>query len=292
MPVRNDAPQIFVSYTPAILVPISGNPVLGPVPHSDFQRVINTRAAILSELGTGTWYLHVYDGWLSSSAITGPWTLASNEPSQIQIVANDLAHSGQVDLLDGGNVQPPPSLANGAPAIFVSTSPSELIVFKGQPNLQPVGSTSLLWASNTTADVLVDSTNNDYYVLLSGRWYTAPSLNGPWSYVSNKSLPNDFKNIPPGSPAGLVLASVADTPQAREALIENSIPQTAAVSLVNGPQFSATYDGAPQLAPIVGTPLQYVRELADAGDPRRRRTPGTRCRRVSGSPPARRTARG
>ena len=46
--VQNDAPQVFVSYSPAILVPIDGAPVLKPVPdHSRFQRVINTKALIL-----------------------------------------------------------------------------------------------------------------------------------------------------------------------------------------------------------------------------------------------------
>jgi hypothetical protein len=258
LPVRNDAPQVYVSYTPAILVPISGQPVVRPVPNTDFQRVINTRAAMLSQLGSSTWYLHVYDGWLQASAITGPWTIAMSPPMQIQNVVNDLAHNGQVDLLDGGNAQPRPSLANGAPAIFVSTAPSELIVFKGQPNFQPVGASTLLFATNTTADVFVDSSSNSYYVLLSGRWFRAPALNGPWAFVSSKDLPSDFANIPPGSPAGVVLASVAGTPQAREAMIANSIPQTAAVNMVNGPNFEATYDGAPKLAPIEGTPLQYV----------------------------------
>ena len=55
-----------------------------------------------------------------------------------------------------------------------------------------------------------------------------------------------------------MLASVSGTTQAQEALIENSIPQTATVSLASGPSFSASYDGTPQLAAIPGTPLQYV----------------------------------
>src|SRR4030095_11529439 len=78
------------------------------------------------------------------------------------------------------------------------------------------------------------------------------------AFVASTDLPPDFAQIPPGSPAGLVLASIAGTPQAREALIENSIPQTASVNLVNGPTFTPYYDGAPKLAPIAGTPLQYV----------------------------------
>ena len=30
----------------------------------------------------------------------------------------------------------------------------------------PIAGTELLWASNTTSDVLIDTTNSNYYVLL------------------------------------------------------------------------------------------------------------------------------
>jgi hypothetical protein len=44
----------------------------------------------------------------------------------------------------------------------VSQVPAELIVFQGQPNFIPITGTGLLWAENTTADVLVNTANNDY----------------------------------------------------------------------------------------------------------------------------------
>ena len=58
--------------------------------------------------------------------------------------------------------------------------------------------------------------------------------------------------------AGAVLPSVAGTPQAQEAMIQNTIPQTATVPLVNGPKFTPNFDGPPQYAPIVGTTLSYI----------------------------------
>jgi hypothetical protein len=42
-----------------------------------------------------------------------------------------IAAAGQVDLLDGGEDRP--SLTSGAPVIYVSSSPAELIVLKGEP---------------------------------------------------------------------------------------------------------------------------------------------------------------
>ncbi|HTO48546.1 MAG TPA: carbohydrate-binding family V/XII, partial [Burkholderiales bacterium] len=262
VPVRNDAPRIIVSNAPAVLIPIAGDPVLKGAADTRFERVLNTRALILRD-GT-TYYLHLYDGWMSAPAVDGPWRPAGKAPLGMDQLATDLAKSGQVDLLDGGNVQPKASLAKTAPTVYVSHIPAELIVFDGQPKLQPVSGTGLLWATNTIADVLVDTTSNDYYVLISGRWYQARSLEGPWGFVASNALPADFARIPRNEPAARVLASVAGTPQAQEALIENSIPQTAAVPRANGPKFTPTFDGAPQLRPVEGTPLHYVVNSPDA----------------------------
>ncbi len=258
IPVDNTPPTILVSYSPAILVMIDGNPVLRPVPGTQFERVINTRALILRQQGSSTFYLHVYDGWLSAGTLDQPWFQPMVFPAGIDQVAQTLAKSGLVDLIDGGDVQPKPSLVSGAPTIYVSETPAELLMFKGQPAFAPIEGTSLIWASNTANDVLFDGADNNYYVLLSGRWYRSPALTGYWTFVPSTDLPADFRRIPADSPAGIVLASVAGTAQAEEAIITNSIPQTATVPRLNGPRFDPTFDGSPQLQPIAGTPLEYV----------------------------------
>ncbi len=257
--VRNDPPKIIVSYSPAILIPVSGAPVIKDVPDSGFQRVINTRALMLRKHGDDTWYLHVYDGWLSAADILGPWSRATKTPEDIDKLAEKLGHEGKADLLDGEGAKNKPSLANGVPKIFVSEATAELIVFKGAPDLQPVGNTELLQATNTTADVFVDTTNSAYYVLISGRWFSTDSLDkGPWQYIASNALPADFKMIPPDSKAGVVLASVAGTPQAKEAVIANTIPQTASVKREDGPSFTPKIDGTPQWRKIEGTSLEHV----------------------------------
>ena len=52
-------------------------------------------------------------------------------------------------------------------------------------------------------------------------------------------------------------------PQAQEAAIANTIPQTATVPRTNGPKFTPTFDGAPQWAPIAGTSMSYVRNSSE-----------------------------
>ena len=262
--VSNAPPQIIVSDQPAILVPIDGVPVMKPLPdHPDYQRILNTRALIVYGGVFGkNYYLRVYDGWLTAASLSGPWTQASLgafERRKFDAVAADLGKKGVVDLLDGGpKANPRPSLANGVPVIFTAQGPAELIVFNGQPDFVPVNNTQLLWAANTHSDVLIDTTTSSYYVLLAGRWFRSASLSGPWAYVASNALPPDFARIPQSSLAGAVLPSVAGTPQAQEALIANSIPQTATVPRVNGPTFTPTFDGVPQYEQIPGTPLTYV----------------------------------
>ncbi|MCM8594312.1 hypothetical protein [Accumulibacter sp.] len=264
VPVNNDPPRIIVSTSPAILVPIDGAPVIRQVNSSRFERVINTQALIARTRLDGTWYLHVFDGWLSSASLDGRWTRATRVPFGLDDLASQLAGEKRIDLLDGGpRANPKPSLNDGVPTIYVSQVPAELIVFKGQPNFVPVTGTGLLWADNTTADVLVDTSDNQYYTLMAGRWYRAPALGGPWTWVAANSLPADFARIPADSPSAVVLASVSGTPQAQEMLIANSVPQTAVVPLSKGPKFTPTFDGAPQYRPIDGTPLQYVANSAD-----------------------------
>ena len=249
--VNNTPPQVIVSYTPAILVPIDGAPVLKPTSDTRFQRVVNTRALILQGGLEQNFFIHVYDGWLSSSSISGPWALSSHQPLGMDRLAQQLAKSGAVDMLDGGpKANPKPSLANGVPTIYTTQVPTELIVFNGQPDFVPVNATQLLWATNTTSDVFIETTNNLYYALMSGRWFRSAALTGPWTFVPANALPPDFAQIPPTARAGAVLPTVAGTPQAQEAVISNSIPQTATVPLKNGPKFTPSFDGPPQFAPI------------------------------------------
>ncbi|MET1084723.1 MAG: hypothetical protein ABWY12_17005, partial [Burkholderiales bacterium] len=254
IPVRNDPPRIFVSYSPALLVLIDGAPALRKVPDSRYERVINTRSLLLKDPNGGRYYLQVFDGWLTARDLSGPWQIASSD-SSLEQVKEQIAAAGQVDLLDGGEDRP--SLTSGAPVIYVSSSPAELIVLKGEPQFEPIGGTNLLWAKNTTAPLLLDTGSNDYFAVISGRWFRARSLNGPWSYAPADRLPGDLALIPDDHALAPVRAAVPGTPQAQEAVIANSVPQTATIRRSEA-RFQPTVDGAPQLRPIEGTQLQHV----------------------------------
>ena len=57
-------------------------------------------------------------------------------------------------------------------AIYVSTTPAELLVVEGEPQFASIPGTTLSYVSNTGCDIFVNSANNMYYILLSGRWFS------------------------------------------------------------------------------------------------------------------------
>jgi hypothetical protein len=261
--LKNDPPQVFFSTRPAILVLIDGQPVLRPVADTKLQRVINTRVLLMHDEAQGKFYLHLLDGWLEADAVKGPWVVAQQTPAGLQQALQAAALSKQVDLLDGaGAGAKQPSLqeaakANALPTVYVSSEPAELLQTQGELQVAAIGGTSLLYVTNTENDIFLDTTTQAHYILISGRWFRAPSMKGPWVYVPGANLPADFARIPPTHAKADVLVSVPGTAQAREALIANQIPQTATITR-STTQLTVSYDGPPQFKPIAGTTLQYA----------------------------------
>jgi len=259
--LNNAPPKIIFSTQPAILVYIDGPPVYRPVAGTGLQRVINTGLLLLRD-PSGQLYLHVRGGYLAAPSLEGPWVVAGEPPTgAAEAEQQAMASPTPVDLLDGQtdvSTNLPPTLTSAtAPAIYVATSPTELILFDGQPNFVPIAGTHLLYGANTTGNVFKLLTDQQTYVLLAGRWFRAPSLRGPWQFVPAEHLAPDFANIPDTSPKENVKASVPGTEQATEALIANSIPESTKVpraAQMQDPQI----DGLPRMQPIAGTPLYYV----------------------------------
>ena len=260
VPVKNEPPRFVFSRTATVLVSIDGDPVWRNVQGTKLVRVLNSRALILGDT-TGRVYLHLFDGFVEAPGISGPWKAAKRLPPGATDIAARLAKANVVDLMAGPpdekNPKKKPSLKNGVPRVVVATTPTELIVTEGQPDWVQINNTMLLYAKNTTANLFKNLNDQYTYLLVTGRWFRAPDVNGPWQYVAGKDLPPDFANIPDDSPKENVKASVPGTPQAQEAVIANEIPQTARVYRAKA-QFTPAIGGAPEMRGIPGTTLSYV----------------------------------
>ena len=253
-PVKNTPPQIIFSKTPALLILVDGAPVMRPVADTDYQRVFNTQAVIVQKNGGGAYYLRALKYWFKADNLTGPWKESTNTPIGAVSAAKAAIATKQVNPIDPAEGQDRPA---SPPTIYLSTGPAELVQTSGDPAFLPIPTTNLLEVKNSDNAIILDIDTQLYYVLISGRWFTSKSMDGPWAYISGDDLPSDFAKIPPDSSKANVLVSVPNTPQAQEAVIANSIPQTATVQRDKA-KVTVQYDGAPQFVPIPDTSLQYA----------------------------------
>jgi hypothetical protein len=190
------------------------------------------------------------------------WSVSGAPPPGAEEALQQAVAARTVDLLDGLTPGKPgdiPKLDGGAvPTVFVSTQPADLIITDGPPRFAAVEGTSLKYVENTTANVFKEPTDDELYVLSSGRWFRAWRTDGPWQFVPSRELPADFAAIPDGSPKASVKASIAGTAQARAALTANAVSRRTTITRRQARLVTPFVDGAPKLQPIEGTSLSYV----------------------------------
>jgi hypothetical protein len=252
--LNNTPPTVVFYQHPAINLQYDGAPRLMDTPNSNLLRAVNTPFFVVLDPTTKTYYLKGAGRWFTAPDAMGPFLLIGGAPPNISDLATQ---SGYADPQ-----QPVSDITAQALQIVPATSPTELIWSDGPFQMTPITGTNLLYVANTESDVFVLINTQQMFVLLSGRWYSAPNQNGPWTYVAPNQLPPDFAQIPAGSPKANVLAFVAGTQAAQDATADTYIPQTAAIDTSNYQQPPVDYDGDPDFVPIQGTPLTYADNCA------------------------------
>lgn len=251
--MRSDPPPIFVSRTPAILVQTNGKAVEAPLKGvAGLSFVVNSNWDIF-RTEDGTHYLRDDRSWLRATALDGSWEPATSLPEVLSRLPAD-----DDNWKDARAAIPPtPFEAGKVPKVIYTDKPSELILFAGEPALEPVPGTRLDWAANSESQVFFHRPSATWYVLLSGRWFSSASLDGSWVFAT-PSLPEDFRNIPDDAPYAIVRSSVPGTSEATEARLKANIPQMARVALDGSVKVEVAYSGEPKFEPIDGTSLSYA----------------------------------
>jgi len=248
--LQNAPPRIVFKDHPTVKIQYDGAPKLEQVPNSNLLRVVNTPFFVCLEGPTKTYFLKGAGRWFSAPEALGPFHEVNQVPSAV------------TQLADASGYKDPQQPLSDAQAsrleIVTATEPTELIWTDGEPQMASVPNTDLLYVTNTDADLFMTIENQQLWVLLSGRWYTAPNRSGPWAFVAPDQLPADFARIPPGSDKGDVLAHVSGTQAARDAVADTEIPQTATVDRANYEQPPVEYDGEPQFQPVPDAECSYA----------------------------------
>jgi hypothetical protein len=240
-----EPPPIFYSSTPAVLVITDGEPLLAPVPDTKLQYAVNTNWDLF-RYKDKEWYLRNDSRWLKNKNLSGDWEWDSSLPKDFKKLPDD------DNWTEIKATIPPAKGDKNVPTVFVSDRPAELIVIDGTPHYITVGGSGLEYVHDTESDLF--RYKKKFYYLVSGRWFRADKLRGPWEYV--KELPDVFATIPADHKKGHVRAAVPNTDEARLAVLEASLPRKAAISRDAGKNVKVFYRGEPQFELIPGTDVE------------------------------------
>lgn len=252
MAVNTAPPNIVYRDQPALLLSIDGDPVLREIKDSPYKAVINTPYPLIFD---GSYYYlnAAKDVWYRARKAIGPYQFEAGPPAAIKAMVN----ADESETSEVAESQPSePITRSNAPEIVVSTEPTELIVTEGPAAFVPLVE-DLLVLQNSDDDVFMHVSSQKFYIVLSGRWYQASSLNGPWDYAPADNLPAAFANIPRDSNQADSRVYVAGTEEARDAVLDAYVPQTAAVARGEA-DIDVKYDGEPVFEPVDGTDLVYI----------------------------------
>jgi len=250
--LQNAPPRILYRSHAAMILSFEGEPAWRPLPGSPLRRIANSSFFVVEDPGQATCYLRVSPFWWKAPSAMGPWEAADSVPAAVE----NLWEGEPKDDLPAPDA---PQEAAQRPEVIPATEPTELLWTRGQAQYDPVDATDLLRVTNSDSDIFLDSASRTYYVLLSGRWYRKPQGKGAWSYVPSEELPGDFGRIPATSETKHVLACVAGTPAAHDAVLDAEIPQTVAVTPGPAPDsLSVNYDGEPQFRDVPECSVRYA----------------------------------
>ena len=245
--LKADPPAIFSSADPAELMIINGEPVLAAIEDTKLQFVVNTNWDLFYHTGKKRWYVLNNFAWQYSKSLDNPkWKTTTRLPGDFKKLPDEDNWSQVKQYLPAAKPGEEP------PRIIVSQRPAELILVDGEPQLERIPGTDIASVKNTASDLFVHGSK--YYFLVSGRWFAAPQLAGPFTPV--QQLPESFKSIPADHERSHVLASVPGTAEARAAQLEALIPRKAEINITAGSELQVLYAGAPQFVDIEGTSLK------------------------------------
>lgn len=248
--LNNDPPDIYFRTSAAVLITIDGDPKIKTDDNSKLDYVANTPYFIVKETKKKDYYLKGGSFWYTSKEVLTGWEETKKVPSKIEKFAKDNIEEGEPDSLSLTYTE--------APELIVVCKPSELIMADGDPEYASIEGTTLLYAANSESDIIMDIDSQNHYVLLGGRWFYSKTLNdGDWKFAEPEDLPADFAKIPENSEMEDVRASIPGTTEAKDALLEQSIPQTATVDRKEA-KVEVTYDGDPKFEKIDGTDVSYA----------------------------------
>jgi hypothetical protein len=194
-------PKVFVSYTPAELILLTGEPSYVLVTGTNLLWVSNTESDVFRNGKTGPVYYLVAGRWFSAPDFSGPWTFATPSlPADFKKIPLEHQRSRVLASVPGTD--------QAAEAVLIAQIPQTARVskketkapevsFQGDAQFAPIDQTTVQRAVNTDKDIF--KVGDLYYMCYQGVWFSGKSATGPWSVA--ESVPEQIYKIPASSPS-------------------------------------------------------------------------------------------
>jgi hypothetical protein len=251
-----EAPEILIAHSPSILLYVPEQPYLQALEKTRVEIAINANWPLLFDPAGERWYLLYRDLWLSAKDLAQHWDEVDQLPSRLATLSPQGAHAALLAAI------PPLPTATLIPTVIYRSTPAELVVIDGEPVLESIAdSADFAFVSNTDVPLLRYKSN--WYFLAAGRWFASSALDDTADWQFQTSLPPEFASIPRQHSLGWLRASIPDTPEARMASLEASLPQQREAVVGGSPGIAVVYDGEPDFQAIADTAVARAANSAN-----------------------------
>ena len=170
-----------MSYKPAELILLTGEPNYPAVPGTGLLWVSNTESDVFRMGKTGPVYYLVAGRWFSAPDFTGPWTFATPTlPADFKKIPLEHERSRVLASVPGTD--------QAAEAVLLAQIPQtarvnkkELkapeVAYQGEPKFTPIETTTVQRAVNTDKDIF--KVGDLYYMCYQGVWFMGKTADGP-----------------------------------------------------------------------------------------------------------------
>ena len=198
---KSAVPKVFVSFLPAELILLTGEPNYLLVGGTQLLWVSNTESDVFRLGKTGAVYYLVAGRWFSAPDFAGPWTFATTSlPADFKKIPLEHDRSRVLASVPGTD--------QAAEAVLLAQIPQTArvnkkeakapeVAFQGDPEFAAIEKTTVQRAVNTDKDVF--KVGELFYMCYQGVWFVGKSATGPWEVAS--SVPEQIYQIPVSSPA-------------------------------------------------------------------------------------------
>src|SRR5262245_22776173 len=197
-----NAPGVIVVTKPTELIVTDGAPDWVSLDGTGSLLYLkNTDANVFTDINTQQAYVLVSGRWFTSKDLNGPWTYiaAKDLPVAFAQIPDD-SPKENVKASIPGTVQskeaiiatqiPQTAQVDRSEAMFTPQLP-------GTPDIKPIEDTQLQYVVNSSVP-LIQVPSGAWFALQKAVWFTAPTLQGPWSVAT--VVPAEIYSIPSSSP--------------------------------------------------------------------------------------------